>query len=175
MSDTQERYNGWSNYPTWAVNLWLTNDEGSDSYWRATAQEIVDEIKEELDEVPEWLTKEQYAAQELAERLKDEITEQVRIEDAILASDLLSFALELVNWDEIASNWIEDCDWSPYNNPDGVIRASDMDVGDEAYDIEEHITVYLDEFEGQRYMRRKAGGNPYGLPKLDKDDDEVNY
>ena len=21
-------YQGWSNYPTWAVNLWLANDEG---------------------------------------------------------------------------------------------------------------------------------------------------
>ena len=24
-------YNGWTNYPTWAVNLWLCNDEGLDA------------------------------------------------------------------------------------------------------------------------------------------------
>jgi hypothetical protein len=25
---TDETYNGWKNYPTWCVNLWLENDQG---------------------------------------------------------------------------------------------------------------------------------------------------
>ena len=28
MDREPEGYNGWRNYPTWAVNLWLSNDEG---------------------------------------------------------------------------------------------------------------------------------------------------
>ena len=34
-----ETYNGYSNYETWAVALWLGNEESSYRYWRATARE----------------------------------------------------------------------------------------------------------------------------------------
>ena len=27
-------YQGWTNYETWAVNLWLDNEEGVHDYWR---------------------------------------------------------------------------------------------------------------------------------------------
>lgn len=27
-------YNGWSNYETWNVKLWIDNEEGSYDYWR---------------------------------------------------------------------------------------------------------------------------------------------
>ena len=28
MADERDEYNGWSNRETWAVNLWLSNDQG---------------------------------------------------------------------------------------------------------------------------------------------------
>ena len=30
LGRTEDGYNGWRNYPTWAVNLWLSNDEPTD-------------------------------------------------------------------------------------------------------------------------------------------------
>jgi hypothetical protein len=31
-------YNGWTNYETWAVSLWLGNEESSYRHWAYTAQ-----------------------------------------------------------------------------------------------------------------------------------------
>jgi hypothetical protein len=31
-------YNGWSNYETWNVKLWMDNDEGSYNYWQCETQ-----------------------------------------------------------------------------------------------------------------------------------------
>src|SRR5438477_252131 len=40
MADDEKRYNGWLNYETWAVNLWLSNEQGSWDYWREAAAEV---------------------------------------------------------------------------------------------------------------------------------------
>ena len=42
-------YNGWSNYETWNVALWLDNDEGSYNYWQDRTREIAEESEPEYD------------------------------------------------------------------------------------------------------------------------------
>jgi len=32
------KYNGWTNYETWAVKLWMDNEEPSYRYWRERAE-----------------------------------------------------------------------------------------------------------------------------------------
>jgi hypothetical protein len=77
------RFNGWRNYPTWAVHLWLTNDEAtySAAVWEArrgvhALREFVEELV--LDEGP-----------------------------ASLASDLLGWALGEVDWESVAAALLE--------------------------------------------------------------------
>jgi hypothetical protein len=33
-------YNGYSNYETWAVQLWIDNSESSSAYWRRLDEEV---------------------------------------------------------------------------------------------------------------------------------------
>jgi hypothetical protein len=104
MSD--KGYNGWTNYETWAINLWLGNDEGSYNYWRERAQEAWGNATAQ----PPAFTRDERAALDLAGVLKDDITESAPDLGASLFSDLLNSALSEVHWYQIASHMIEDVD-----------------------------------------------------------------
>ena len=86
--EVQEGYNGWTNNETWMVNLWLDGcanslPEDTGTTDTATIAEAIRELVEEIiwgDEVPA----------------------------ADLATDLLTSALDAVNWRELAEYVVEE-------------------------------------------------------------------
>ena len=101
-------YNGWTNYETWAVNLWLMNDQGSEEMIRELVADVLAEPVNPLSV----LTPEEQGRYAVAEALKNRITDPDEgiIPDlgASLAGDLLGAALCEVNWSELAETYIQD-------------------------------------------------------------------
>ena len=82
-------YQGWTNYQTWAVKLWLDNDQGSQELQVEMAKE-----SKKADEA-EWKI-------DLADMLKQLIEDGAPEFEASMYSDLLNNALEEINYYEIA-------------------------------------------------------------------------
>ena len=100
---TGKKYQGWASYETWAVALWIDNDEGSYRHWRGEAHlaarghDLEDESEKEE------------AVRTLAERLKDEFESAASdVASGNLWGDLLSAAMSEVDWDEIAEHLLEE-------------------------------------------------------------------
>jgi len=92
------KYNGWTNYETWNVNLWLNNDQGTYDF-------IVELAKQYADDAP-------MLAQAL-ESFVDELQPEL---EASMFSDILNAAMLEVNWQEIADALLE-------NHKDEIVEA----------------------------------------------------
>lgn len=100
-----KKYNGWTNYETWNVALWLGNDSGSQERCEELTQAAWNDA-----EADKTFTREERATLDLADALKAEIEEFAPDLGASMFSDLLSAALGEVNWYEIAEHYIADLD-----------------------------------------------------------------
>jgi len=100
MSDT---YNGYTNYETWVVNLWMDNEQGSQEFFRETAKQI----HAETDAYGTAFTVAELARIRFADWLKQYYADENRPEYVRgLYGDLLNAALSEINWLEIARNYI---------------------------------------------------------------------
>lgn len=93
----EERYNGWTNYETWAVDLWIGNEESEYNYWCEQAHGV----KRDYPKDEQGYT--------LADMLKDRIEEEAEhaIPDASMFSDLLRAAISEVDFGEIAKGLLD--------------------------------------------------------------------
>ncbi|SRR5258706_14736974 len=98
---SDKTYNGWTNYETWVVNLWLDNEEGTQSYWAERAEEVF-----RTSDADQYNTKTERAVSDLADELKREHEENTPDVSGVFA-DLLNAALSEVDWYEIAKNMVD--------------------------------------------------------------------
>jgi hypothetical protein len=95
----RKEYNGYTNYETWAVALWIDNERGTHDYWLSAASDLCSLAS------PEYIADENTQKCRLADRLKKEYEESLP-EITGFAADLLNAAMSEVDWYDIAENLI---------------------------------------------------------------------
>ena len=85
-----EKYNGWTNYPTWDVKLWMDNDERIKSDILSIMQKNLNSAEEDKNYI---------------EALKETMLHDIPFG---MLFDLLSWAFKMVNWFELAQAYIDD-------------------------------------------------------------------
>lgn len=125
-TDKDTRYNGWTNYETWAVALWLDNEQGSYNHWRERAQEAYNEAEAGKHYASQ--TREDAAKIALCDELKqwhEDYCEESGIDDKLggtVFADLMNAALGEVNWYEIAEHYLAGVDKAEAGNGSEVPR-----------------------------------------------------
>jgi hypothetical protein len=107
MAET-ERYNGWKNYETWAVALWLDNEESSYNKAHRMARAAWRDA-----EADDHFTRDERAMLALSDGIKEWVEESNPCADrADLWADLMNAALSEVDWREVAEHYLSDVDRS---------------------------------------------------------------
>jgi len=101
-------YQGWTTYETWAVALWLDNDQALYDHARRLTRWAWQEALTSR-HMQEWgFTQQEAAISRLAEVLRDFIEERNPVTEASVYADLMNAAICEVNWREVAESYIKE-------------------------------------------------------------------
>jgi len=124
MTTQDTTYNGWTNRETWAMALWISNEQS----WSEDIDSIASEVIKPYFEAPEWLNEDSrytwtfqdfgvyqsgMANRVMANRIEEYMQEMFDIESELMTPEniikLLNDigSLYRVNYDEIASHYID--------------------------------------------------------------------
>ena len=101
-------YDGWKNYETRTVALWIDNEPETYHYWREAAWRQRENAPTCKQVVAETWTAELAAVIKLADQLKKEIQGGSPVKGASVYADLLVAALGEVDWQEIAASLLDE-------------------------------------------------------------------
>ncbi len=175
MNDEAKNYNGWKNYETWCVHLWLTNEEGSYRYWREEAARHRKEAPRHAN-VRECIWSVELAERaSLAEQMKSELEEASPLEEASLFSDLLNAALSEVDWHEVAEAFLEDVEPDPSDDDDQADEDEEAEEDGEEQSREAFEQEKRERIESQKEPLFELGqvvSTPGALEALTREDIE---
>jgi hypothetical protein len=104
-----DRYNGWTNYETENLKLWIDNDQGLYAHWQEVARAAFDHTSGDDDIA----TRKAEAAEALAGKLETHVDVHGPLSRHYtngFYTDLMTHAIRAVNYREIAESLIEDLD-----------------------------------------------------------------
>lgn len=109
MTTNKTTYNGWKNYETWNVGLWLDNDQSTYYMVEEMVQDAVNNAvpyKQRYHRESKYITLRDCAKFYLADIIKDFIEENSPVVTGLYA-DLLNAAIGEVDWHELADNYLD--------------------------------------------------------------------
>lgn len=119
MEHKKDGYQGWTNYETWSVNLYMENDAGDAARWLDDARTALADAEPEYAWVPSGkpthllFTRKEVATFALSETMKgvfgeeaDRCFELLGGCESVMAQ-LLTGAVGVVEWREVARHWLD--------------------------------------------------------------------
>lgn len=179
MSDEAKRYNGWTNYETWCVHLWLTNNAGSYCYWSDEAAVHRGEASDHENAKQGVWSVEETARFTLADAMKESFEQFHPFRGEHLAKprepdvycDLLDAALSEVDWHEVAQAFLDEVE--PDDEPDPEDDESDQadeGEGDSPEDFEKVKRERIENPKGPLFELGRVVSTPGALAALTRQD-----